>query len=267
MIAAALRPAAAVVKRDLLLAWSYRLRFVTGLFGGFVTVATFYYISRLVRVEEFSPAEYFGFVAIGIIIFDLLTATLTTPHAVLRQELVAGTFERLLLAPRGSVSSIIAMLVFPVFYALLTGFAVLCFAAGVFDLHISWSSLPLALPVAIIGVLAFAPFGILFLAAVVIGKKSPPGASYVVVALSLVAGLYFPVDLLPGWIQWTSEVQPFTPALELLRNTIAGQPLTDPAWVAVLKLVGFAAVALPLSAAVLSAAIRGSRRRGTVLEY
>ncbi len=53
---------------------------------------------------------------------------------------------------------------------------------------------------------------------------------------SLVAGLYFPVALLPQWIRWASDVQPLAPATELLRWALVGQPLTDPGGVLVLKL-------------------------------
>ena len=57
--------------------------------------------------------------------------------------------------------------------------------------------------------------------------------------LSLVAGVFFPVALLPNWIEWTSEVQPLTPSLDLLRHLIVGTPI-DSAWWAVFRLVAFA---------------------------
>ena len=94
--------------------------------GGFANIVIFYYISRLVRLEDsFSPDEYFAFVTIGVLIFTVVTATLTTPHMALRQELVAGTFERLLLAPGGTIASIVSLLLFPALYALLTVMAML----------------------------------------------------------------------------------------------------------------------------------------------
>ena len=264
---AQLRPMLAVVRRDLLLAWSYRLQFVGGVFGGFMSVAVFYYVSRLVRVEQFSPAGYFAFAAIGILIFTVLTSTLQIPQMTLRQELVAGTFERLLLAPWGSTAAIASSLIFPALYALSTVIGVVCLSALAFHLDVQWSTLPLAIPVAALSLLAFAPFGVLLLASVVLFKKAPPGANYLLAALSLIAGLYFPIALLPSWIQWSSEVQPLTPAVELLRNTLVGQPLGDPAWVPLAKLIAFAAIVLPLSVLVLRLSLHRSRRRGTILEY
>ena len=261
------RPMVAVLRRDLLLAWSYRLQFVGGVLGGFMSLAVFYYISRLVRVEEFTPSEYFAFVAIGILIFTVLNAVLQIPQVTLRQELVAGTFERMLLAPWGSAAAIVSSLIFPALYALVTVAGVVCVAAAVFDLKLQWSTVPVAIPVAVLSLMAFAPFGVLLLASVVLFKKAPPGANYIIAGLALIAGLYFPVALLPDWIRWASEVQPLTPAVELLRSTLVGQPLSDPAWFPLTKLAVFAAVVLPLSVAVLRVALQMSRRRGTILEY
>ena len=60
--------------------------------------------------------------------------------------------------------------------------------------------------------------------------------------ITLIAGFYFPVSLLPGWIQWASDVQPFTPAVDLLRHLLIGIDLEGSAWLAVARLAGFAAI-------------------------
>lgn len=266
-VGAHLAPSLSVVRRDLLLAWSYRLQFMTGIFSGFISLALFYYVSRLVRVEQFTPDAYFAFAAIGIVIATVTYATIQLPQMTLQQELVAGTFERILLAPWGSAAAIVSLLVYPTLYALITVVGLLSIGAAVFGLDLQWSTVPLAAPVAVMSVLAFAPFGVLLLASVVVLKKPPPGASYVVAGLALIAGLYFPVELLPGWLRWMSEVQPMTPAVELLRSSLVGQSLSDPVWLHLTKLAVFAAVAFPLSLIGLRAALRRSRRRGTILEY
>jgi ABC-2 type transport system permease protein len=221
----------------------------------------------MVRVAQFTPSEYFAFVAVGVVIFTIVSATLQIPQASLRQELVAGTFERMLLAPWGSAAAIVSLLIYPTLYALITVATLVCIGAAIFDLQLQWSTVPLSIPVAVLSLLAFAPFGVLLLASIIFSKKAPPGANYLIAALSLVAGLYFPIALLPGWIQWASEVQPLTPAVELLRSTLVGEPLSDPAWIPLAKLAVFAAVALPLTMTALRAALHASRRRGTILEY
>jgi ABC-type uncharacterized transport system permease subunit len=84
--------------------------------------------------------------------------------------------------------------------------------------------------------------------------------------VALVAGVFFPVALLPDWIEWTSEVQPLTPALDLLRHLVVGTPI-DSVWEPTVRLVAFTAVLLPPSILVLRTCLRHAQRQGTVLEY
>jgi ABC-2 type transport system permease protein len=265
---ALLHAGAAVVRRDLRLAMSYRGRFFTQLLGTFFSLTLFYYISRLVRVASFgSPDQYYSFAVVGLIILQVLNSTLISPPVSLRSELLAGTFERVVISPFGPRGTIAAMLVYPFLYALVTGLVMLVFAGIVFGVHLAWATLPLAVPVAVLAMLAFAPFGLMLLAAVLVAKQATAGTTWIVAGISLISGLYFPVSLLPGWIEWLSNVQPFTPAVELLRHLLVGTSLPHPAWLDLVKLAGFAAVLLPIAMWVVGQAVRVSRRRGTIIEY
>jgi ABC-2 type transport system permease protein len=267
-VSAVLSAAGAIFKRDLLLFTSYRTRVFSTLFSTAVSLTLFYYVSRLVRSDQVgSPDDYYAFVVVGLIIFGVLTSTLATPVGTLRAELQSGTFERMVLSPFGPVRAIASLLLFPLTLALATGLLSLAFAAIVFGLDLKWDTAGLALPVAALGALAFAPFGLAMAAAVVVFKQTNAGAALVITAVSLLAGVYFPVALLPDWIEWASEVQPFTPAMDLLRHLLVGTPNAGSPGVELLKLVGFAVVTLPLSLLLLRAAVRRSRQRGTIIEY
>lgn len=260
--------AAGIFRRDLLLFASYRSRLVTTLFTSVVGLTLFYYVSRLVTSSRFDgPDAYYEFVVVGLSFFAVVTATLSGPVATLRSELQAGTFERMVVSPFGPVASIACLLLFPVTLAAVTALFSLAFASVAFGLDLRWATAPLAVPVLALAALAFAPFGMTMASAVVVFKQTNAGATFVIAAVSLLAGVYFPVELLPGWIRWAADVQPFTPALDLLRHVLLGSDPRDPAGVQLLKLAGFAAVALPLSLLLLRGAIEASRRRGTLTEF
>lgn len=260
--------AGAVFKRDLLLFTSYRSRTVTTFFTTAVSLTLFYYISRLVHSRAVgSPNAYYAFVVVGLIIFGVLTSTLSIPVATLRSELQTGTFERVLLSPFGAVRATVSLLIFPFVLALATGIVSLVFAGVAFGLALHWSTAPLAIPVMLLGAASFAPFGLVMSAAVVVFKQTNAGATFVITGITLLAGVYFPISLLPSWIRWASDVQPFTPAVDLLRHLLVGTPLRDSAALELAKLLGFAIVALPLALLVLDAAVQRSRRLGTVIEY
>jgi ABC-2 type transport system permease protein len=265
---AQLSAAAAICKRDLLIFASYRTRFLSTFFTSLVTLTLFYYVSRLVTTARFAtPDRYYAFVVVGVVIFAVLTSTLSAPVATLRAELQAGTFERMVLSPFGAVRSIASLLIFPLLLALVVGVLSLAYAGILFGLDLRWSTAAAGIPLAVLSAAAFAPFGLVMAAAVVLLKQTNAGATFVMAGMTLLAGLYFPVTLLPAWIRWASDVQPFTPAVDLLRNVLVGTPLSDPFGVELAKLAGFAAVLLPLSLLVLRAAVRRSRRQGTIIEY
>jgi ABC-2 type transport system permease protein len=260
--------AGAIFKRDLLMFVSYRSRTVTTFFTTAVSLTLFYYVSRLVHSSAVgSPNDYYAFVVVGLIIYSVLTSTLSTPVATVRAELQAGTFERLVLSPFGAVRSIASLMLFPLALATLTGVVSLAFAGVAFGLDLHWGTAPLAIPVAMLGAASFAPFGLIMAAAVVVFKQTNAGATFVITGIALLAGLYFPVELLPSWIRWASEVQPFTPAVDMLRNLLVGTPLRSSAAADLGKLAGFAIVTMPLALVVLRAAVLHSRRRGTIIEY
>jgi ABC-2 type transport system permease protein len=258
----------AVVKRDFRMMTSYRFRFVSTLFGAFFSLTLFYYISRLVRVEAFaSPDAYYAFAVTGLITLQLLNSTLQTPPGSLRQELVAGTFERIVTTPFGPVGTALAMMVFPFLFALALALVMLGFSGVVFGVSLHWATLPLVIPLSALGAAAFAAFGVALLALTLLAKQILAGTTFIVAGISLIAGLYFPVTLLPDWIEWTSDVQPFTPSVDLLRWALIGRPLPDPAWLDLVRVVGFTAVLLPLAVLLLRKAVRVSQRRGTITEY
>jgi ABC-2 type transport system permease protein len=257
----------AVMRRDLTVYLSYRTRLVSQLLTSLFSLTLFYYVSRLVHVSGFAtPGSYFSFVVVGIAMVGVFYSCFTIPDLV-RQELIAGTFDRLLLSPFGGVRSILAMALFPLLYSFVLAALTLGLGCVIFGLHLHWSTVPLSIPVMGLALLAFLPFGLLFAALTVRVKQGSIGTSWVIALLSIVGGLYFPVSLLPEWLRTASRLQPFTSATSLLRHLLVGSGVGEPPTQSLLKLMLFAAILVPVSLAVLSSSIRSSQRRGTIIEY
>jgi ABC-2 type transport system permease protein len=257
----------AVLERDLRVFMTYRSRVVGQLMRILLTITLFYYVSRLVSVERFpTPDDYFAFAVVGIVILRSLLSSYGSFGTTLRQELVAGTFERMATSPLGGTAGTVAMTLFPFALSLFTGALTIALAALLFGVPLAWSTLPLAPPLAILTALAFAPFALL-LGAMTIAFKQTAGAGFFIVLITFVSGAIFPVELLPGWIAWAADVQPFTPAVDILRHVIVGTPLEEEAGSGLLKIVAFVVVLLPLSILAIRRAIEYGRRRATLIEY
>jgi ABC-2 type transport system permease protein len=256
-----------IMRRDAILFVSYRTQLVSQFLGPLFTIAVFYYISRLLTAKTFSsPGGYFGFVIVGLVIIQILTLSLGLMPGSVRQELISGTIERFMVSAHGPVNGILGTMLFPLCNAFAAGIVTLALANLVFGLPLAATSF-LAVPVALLGVIAFMPFALFLVALVMAFKQAASASQFIVSGIAIVGGLYFPVSLLPGWIRWVSDVQPFTPATDLLRHLLVGTALTYPAGVELLKLAGFSLVLLPAGLGLLGASIRYGQRTGTIAEY
>lgn len=258
---------AAVIRRDFHVFLSYRTRLVSQVLTSVFSLTLFYYVSRLVRVGGFNtPDTYFAFVVVGIALVGVLYSCFSISETI-RQELVAGTFERLLLSPFGGVRAAVAVSLFPVAYSFVLAATTLALGAVIFGLQLHWATVPLAVPATALALLAFMPCGLLFSAIAIATKQGNVGASWAIALISLVGGLYFPIALLPNWAQIAAKLQPFTPATEMLRHLLVNAPLETSMLLAVGRVLGFAGVLVPFSLYALYRAIRYGQRRGTIIEY
>lgn len=256
----------ATVKRDLTIFLSYRMRVVSQMAAMLLTMTMFYYVSKLVRPGVLGPrGTYFAYVVVGIISLAALTAALNTAQLV-RMELFAGTFERPIVSPLGPAGGAVALAVFPILYALALSGCMLVVAAMVYGFPVALGGIPAALGISAVAAVTFAAIGLLLVAAL-IAFKSAMAASWVLAGFSILGGVYFPTTLFPRWIQWLAEVQPFAPAVDLIRHFLLNTAPAHPVWEELAKLVGFTALLIPLAAIALRLAVRHSRRRGTLLEY
>lgn len=265
-MSAQLAAAGAIFRRDMRLFTSARAGILAQAASLVVTLALFHFLSRLLRVNRFDSAdEYFAYVVVGLVILSVIYSMIGLTETV-RTELVSGSFERMVVSAFGPVFGTMSMCLFPMVRALLIAVWAVVVAVVLFGLNLDGPEALLAIPAGVLAALAFAGIA-LAVAALVVAFKQAPGMSLVVAGIALISGLYFPTDLLPAWLAWLSEVQPFTPAVELMRHLLVGLPVPDPVWIYLLKLAVFGAVLVPLAAWMMSRAVARGYRRGTILEY
>ena len=74
----------------------------------------------------------------------------------------------------------------------------------------------------LLGLCAFLPLALLLAGAVLIVKQAGSIANFLITGLAFASGSFFPVSVLPSALRWISDVQPLTPALELIRHELVG---------------------------------------------
>lgn len=264
------RPGAlgALIRRDYILARSYRLAFFLDLVLGVLNLVIFYFISRTFGSSPprnlGGAPTYFAFAAVGISVMVVMEAASIGLANRIREEQLTGTLEALVTQPITATELAVGITGYPFLFAMgRAAFYVL--VSGVF-LGVGLGGTDWIGFVLVLGVtgLALAAIGIFLGALVLVVKRTRVVASLVTFGLSFLGGAFFPISVLPGWLQPIGKVAPTRFAFDGLRGAVfRGGGWGDD----VVALAVFAAVALPLAVWLFSLALRAVRRSGSLLQY
>ena len=261
---------AAFLRRDWRIARSYRLQFALDVAVAPLSLALFFFLSRLVdpaRLPNDADLSegYFSYAALGVVVLRMLQTALTSFATKLTTEQTTGTFETLLAEPISSTTVVLGTASFELLRALATGAITLLVAVAFglrFQLGIgSIVGLLIGLPML---VATFAAVGVVLGAFAVVVKQVTALLGLATAAMGLLAGAYFPIELLPAPLRLVANVLPFTWGIDVLRAALLrGELAAD----RLALLTAFAAVALPLSLWLFRRSLNQARRAGTLGQF
>jgi ABC-2 type transport system permease protein len=262
----------AFIRRDFLIALSYRTAFAGDIVFLGAQMVVFAFIGRLVDPAALpayggSTTTYMEFVAIGIALSLVVGVLLGRVATAIRQEQLQGTLEALLATPAAVATVQAGSVAFDLLWVPLRMALFLAAITLTFGLDLELA----AVPKAAVLVLAFLPFvwglGLMSAAAILAFRRGAGATSVVISILGVASGAYFPLALLPAWLQAIGEVNPFALVLEGLRQALLGgaswaEVAADAAVLAVP-----AVVLLSVGAATFRIALARERRNGTLGLY
>jgi ABC-2 type transport system permease protein len=266
------RKIAAFVRRDFLVAWSYRFAFFSDWVNLILQVALFFFVGRLVdprRLPAFEGTRpsYVEFVAIGIAISSFVQIGLSEVVTAIRTEQLMGTLESLLVTPTAPTVLQLGSVIYEVLYVPFRTalFLVLVSVLLGADLHLEGLG-----PAAGV-VLAFVPVvwggGMVGAAGVLTFRRGLGLVGLGTILLTATSSTYFPVELLPGWLRLLARFNPITVALQAMRQALIGRAGWGDVLPAILTLAPAAAVSLGVGILAVRLALRRERRRGTLGLY
>jgi ABC-2 type transport system permease protein len=271
-LAGELRKLPAFVRRDFLVAWSYRLPFVGDWIGLALQAFMFYFVGLMVDPSVLpsyggQQTTYIEFVAVGIAISAFMTLALGRVAVGMQQEQFAGTLESLLMTPTSPATVQLGAVVYDLIYIPIRTAVFLVVIALAFGLDFYANGLIPALVV----LLAFIPFvwglGVASAGATLTFRRGSGIVGLVSTVLILFSGAYYPLDLLPTWIATFAELNPITIAVDGMREPLLGGTGWEGVGRAVLILLPLSVVSLVLGAVAFRAALRRERTQGTLGLY
>ncbi len=264
--------AGAFLKRDLSQQLSYRISFAFQFIGIFFSIAVFYFVSKLFGVAiapqlEAYGGDYFSFVLIGMAFTGYMGLSMSNFASSIREGQMMGTLEIMLLSPTRLSAILISS---SLWSYLMTTFNVLIyflFGVFVFGADLTQANFPAAILVLLLSITSFSSIGILSASFVLFLKKGDP-ISWIFGSLSsLLAGVYYPITVLPDWLSPLSRVLPLTYALDAMRLTmLKGYSLAEVS-TDIFVLLGFSLVLTPLSFLVFRMALKRAKKEGSLIQY
>ena len=263
---------AAFVKRGFLHASSYRLNFVGTYLGGILIVVFFSVLAKFFGNAQPAALEpyggdYYTFLLIGAVFARYLSLGLRHFGRELEHELATGTIEPVMVTATPPGLALLG----PSLWILIEGLALMALqlVLGVvfFDADLSQANWPAALVLGALTLVAPNSWGILSAAFVVLFKRADPLSWLVDVTIFLLAGVYFPIQLLPFWLRIFAYLLPLSHALEGLRFALMRGHTLAQLWVYVLILFAFNAVLLPASVFTFRFALRRVKQTGSLGHY
>jgi len=250
-----------VVERNLYLTRRYLLWDLAFLLWTVANTLTIVFIARGVGVSPAARNELETKLLVGGVIWAFLGIIFEIVTETVAWERWEGTIEYTFMAPVSRPVHLIGMGVYAVIYGMVR--AALVFVAVVAFIGIHLSSPNYGAVVAIIAIASISFIGVGMMTAVLPLVSPEKGMQLGFVAQGLmlvVSGVYYPVSVLPEWMQWISKISPATYALRGARSSILdGAGL---AWADVWPLLVIGVVSIPLGLAVFKAGERYAKKYG-----
>ncbi len=258
--------------RDFIDDSSYKFAFVTQFFGIFISTVMFFFVSSLIGnsgAEHLKPygGNYFSFVLIGIAFYSYLSVSLQSLSRTVREGQMLGTLEALLVTQTEIPTIILSSTIYSFIWATLKVSVYLLLGAFIFGVQMGDANLAGALIILFLTIVSFGSIGIISGSFIMVLKRGDPVSWLFTSVSSLLGGLYFPVSVLPDWLQSLSYLIPVTYALEGMRLAILkGYSITE-LLPNISALMFFSIVILPLSIMIFGYAVKKAKRDGTLTQY
>jgi ABC-2 type transport system permease protein len=190
------------------------------------------------------------------IIFEIMTETVAW-------ERWEGTIEYTFMAPLARAVHLGGMGLFAVLYGVLRTALLFAVVALFFGLQFPEADFATALVLLAVASVSFAGVGMITAVLPLISPEKGAQLGFIAQGfLLVVSGVYYPVSVLPQWMQWLSTISPATYALRGIRAAVLNGASLSGVWDDIWPLLVLGVVSIPLGLLVFRAGERYAKRHG-----
>ena len=250
-----------IVERNVYLTKRYFLWDLAFMVWTIANTLTIVFIARAVKLSPSAENRLATSLLVGAVIWAFLGIIFEFVTETVAWERWEGTIEYTFMAPLSRSMHLFGMGAFAVLYGLIRATILFFVVAAFIGIHMPDANFLAALALISIASFSFIGIGMMTSVLPLISPEKGAQLGFVMQGMMLVvSGVYYPVSVMPDWMQTIAKISPATYALRGCRAAIVtGAGL---AWADVWPLLIIAAVAIPLGLAIFKRGERYAKQHG-----
>jgi len=181
------------------------------------------FVTEPITVERMnligSRTNQFEFLAPGFMALTVVMGTLAGLGAAISREKEQGTMDGIMVAPISRNSIVAGKMIAQTVRGLIQGFLILGLSMLLFGVQV-YGSPVLMVVVMLLGVASFAGIGLIVTSVAAEQETAQMMMMLLQFPMMFLSGLLFPMDQLPGWLQWVGKALPLYYAADALRKVV-----------------------------------------------
>jgi ABC-2 type transport system permease protein len=224
---------------------------------------TIVFIARAVHVSAAEEHTLATSLLVGAVIWAFLGIIFEFVTETVAWERWEGTIEYTFMAPLSRSMHLFGMGAFAVLYGLIRATILFFVVAAFIGIHMPDANFGSALALLGIASISFMGIGMMTAVLPLISPEKGTQLGFIAQGLLLVvSGVYYPVTVLPDWMQWLSVVSTATYTHEGCRNAIMDGASVSEMWPDIWPLLVIGGIAVPLGLAVFRRGERYAKQHG-----
>jgi ABC-2 type transport system permease protein len=203
------------------------------------------------------------YLGIGTVVWAYLRAVFANVGEMVAWERWEGTIEYTMMAPISRLAHMLGVSLFSIIYGLARSALLLGVLALFFSVDLSNANLGGAALILLVGSVSFLGFGIMAAVLPLLFPERGEEMTFVISSiLLLVSGVYYPISVLPDWMEPLATVSPATYVLKGMRAALLEGTPTLALGPSILPILVLGALTLPIGVAVFGWGERYAKRTG-----
>jgi ABC-2 type transport system permease protein len=203
------------------------------------------------------------YLGIGTVVWAYLRAVFANVGEMVAWERWEGTIEYTMMAPISRLAHMLGVSLFSIIYGLARSALLLGVLSLFFNVDLSNANLAGAALILLVGSVSFLGFGIMAAVLPLLFPERGEEMTFVISSiLLLVSGVYYPISVLPDWMEPLATISPATYVLAGMRAALLEGTPTAALGPAILPILVLGALTLPIGIAVFNWGERYAKRTG-----